>query len=173
MNSSEFSKALKTLRLPQADAAVLLRTTARSVRRWQSGEQAIPATVVPVIDAWLTLHEAKMPWSADIGSILRRDDQQLKAHQEHAVQLASIRKRVNARKGPSVRWKVDLKQHIATFGQISVSFYGLLNGSFSLAYYSRRDGEGLDIERDRQLIEDAVYCIQEAVAAADKDWFKQ
>ena len=56
-------------------------------------------------------------------------------------------------------WVVDRrKRSRATFGPMEVSFYTLKNGGFSLANYTRKDGS-LDVERDRELIEDGAYCI--------------
>jgi hypothetical protein len=41
---------------------------------------------------------------------------------------------------------------------MEVSYYTLLNGGFSLATYTRKDGDP-DVQRDWELIEDAMFCI--------------
>jgi hypothetical protein len=43
-----------------------------------------------------------------------------------------------------------------------ISFYKLASGSFSLGPYRRTD-KAPDIARDREMIEDAVYCISKAL----------
>lgn len=168
MTRQEFSDNLKILGLLQADAAVLLRVTPRTIRRWEKGDQPVPDAVADLLQAWRRLHEAGLPWAADFETILDRDDDQLKRHQDHALWLDAVRQRVTARGGPAMPWRVDLRRRTATLGPATVSFYPLLNGSFSLANYRRRDTYP-DMERDRQLIEDAVASIAAAVAAAVKE----
>jgi len=45
---------------------------------------------------------------------------------------------------------------------MTVSFHKLRNGSFSLSYYARRD-QPPDVARDWEFIEDAAFCIAEAM----------
>jgi transcriptional regulator with XRE-family HTH domain len=167
MTNGEFSRHLQLLGLRQADAAVLLRVTPRTIRRWEKGEQPVPDSLADLLQAWRRLHQAELPWAADFDSILAEDDKQLRLQQDHARWLDAIRERVAARGGPAMPWRVDLRRHTATLGPATLSFYALLNGSFSLANYHRRDGAP-DTERDRQMIEDAVVCISAAVGEAFK-----
>jgi hypothetical protein len=154
MHAVEFINHLKILGVSQTDAAVLLRVTPRSIRRWQKGEQSVPGTVGDLLRAWVRL---------------RRDDQQLKAHQEHALSLDAVLCRVKARNGPSAPWRVDLRARSASLRHVTVSFYALANGGFSLANYRRHDTDP-DVQRDRQLLEDAVYCIADAVKKFGPKW---
>jgi len=41
---------------------------------------------------------------------------------------------------------------------MEITFYKLASGSFSLAYYTRKDGYP-DVQRDRELIDDATFYI--------------
>jgi hypothetical protein len=161
----EFTSHLQLLGLRQADAAVLLRVTPRTIRRWCKGEQPVPGNVAELLQAWRRLHNARLPWAADFDSIFYEDNKQLRLHQDHARWLDAIRERVSARGGPAMPWRVHLRRRTATLGPAALSFYALLNGSFSLANYHRRDGAP-DMNRDRPIIEDAVFCIAEAVGEA-------
>jgi hypothetical protein len=169
MDAGEFVNHLGILGLSQMDAAVLLRVTPRTIRRWQKGEQSVPGTAGDLLRAWVRLHDAKLPWAADLDAVLRRDDQQLKAHQEHALSLDAVLCRVKARNGPSAPWRVDLRTRSASLRHVTVSFYALANGGFSLANYRRHDTDP-DVQRDRQLLEDAVYCIADAVKKFGPKW---
>ena len=174
MTSAEFNHHLEMLALKQGDAATLLRVTPRAVRRWQSGEQAVPGTVAELILVWRQLHSARLPWGADLESIWYGDDDQIPLYQEHDKALAALLRRVDARGGPTAPWRVNLKEHNATIGPMVVTFYKLLSRSFSLAHYRRRDREP-DPYRDQSLIEDAVAAFAAAVAKArnerpDEEW---
>jgi hypothetical protein len=162
MTSAEFNHHLEILGLKQSDAAAFLRVTPRAVRRWQSGEQRIPATVVELVKAWRQLHAARIPWGADLESIWYGDDDQIRRHQDHALALAALLRRVQARGGPATPWRVKLKERSATLGPITVRFYKLLNDGFSLAHYRRGDMPP-DPRRDQPLIEDAVAAFAAAV----------
>jgi len=174
MKVDEFNQHLETLGLKQSDAAVLLQVAPRTVRRWQKGEQEIPGTVADLLKAWCQLEKAKLPWTADMESILRGDDDQLHRHQDYAQELAALLRRVEARGGPSAPWRIDLKKHSATLGPMTVVFYALANGGFSPAHYRRADA-ALDWHRDRNLIEDAIATFASAVskvrsARPDRNW---
>jgi hypothetical protein len=149
--------------------------TSRAVRRWQSGEQAIPATVVELLGVWRQLHAALLPWGADLESIWYGDDDQIRRHQEHDKALAVVLRRVKKRGGgrPDL-WRVNLTRHSATLGNMTVSFYRLRSGSFSLAHYRCGEGEP-NPRRDQTLIEDAVAAFATAVGKAvaerpDQSW---
>jgi len=174
MEKAEFNRHLEALNLKQSDAAAHLRVTSRAVRRWQSGEQKIPGTVVELLTVWLQLHAATLPWGADLESIWYGEDVQIRRHQEHDKALAAILRRVKNRGGRPELWRVNLKRHNATLGHMTVSFYRLLSGSFSLAHYRCGAGEP-NPHRDQHLIEDAVAAFAAAVGKAmaehpDQSW---
>ncbi|MBI2720530.1 MAG: hypothetical protein HYX36_17475 [Rhizobiales bacterium] len=165
MTSSEFIDYLRFLGLEQMDAAAMLRVTPRTVRRWQKGDLPVPDTVSDLLRAWRQLAEANIPWAPDLESILQGDSDQIRRHQDHALSLAAVRRRVEARRGPAAPWRISLKEHRATLGPMTVQFYHLANGGFSLASYWRRDKDP-DPSRDQHLIEDAVVSFSEAVGEA-------
>ena len=104
------------------------------------------------------MHERRLPWRPDSAAIDEDDQDQITRHREHAIVLSDLIARVEARGGPRTPWVVVRKRSRATLGPMEVSFYALANGGFSLASYTRKDGYP-DVERDRELIEDAAYCI--------------
>jgi hypothetical protein len=61
-----------------------------------------------------------------------------------------------------VPWTVDRQRSRAILGPMEVAYYTLLNGGFSLATYTRTDGDP-DVHRDWELIEDAMFCIAKAL----------
>jgi hypothetical protein len=161
MNAEKLEQSLRHLGLTQADLAAHLGVTPRSVRRWQAGEQQIPHWVQEIIAVWLQLHERKLPWGADLESVWYGDIDQIDRHMEHDKALAGILARVASRGGPSVPWRINVAVLTATLGKITVRFYRLASGSFSLASYRRGDMP-TDAFRDRHMIEDAVASFAEA-----------
>ena len=165
MTNLELNRSLDMLRLTQADLAARLGVTPRTVRRWQVGEQPIPIWVHEVLKAWHQLHARNLPWGADLESIWYGDDDQIRRHEDHDKALAALLQRVRARGGPAAPWRVNLREHSATLGPMSVRFYRLASDSFSLANYRRGDVPP-DAHRDQPLIEDAVAAFAAAVGAA-------
>jgi hypothetical protein len=157
MTSVELEQSLLRLDLSQTAAAQLLGVAPRTFRRWLDGNE-IPGPAEQAIRAWLRLHERRLPWRPDSAAIAEDDQDQIARHREHAISLSDIVTRVEARGGPRTPWTVDRHRSRATFGPMEVSFYTLSNGGFSLASYTRKDGNP-DVKRDRELIEDAAYCI--------------
>jgi hypothetical protein len=156
MNNHELKQSMQILGLTQADLAAHLGVASRSVRRWQMGEQPIPQWVQEIVAVWTQLHERKLPWGADLESIWYGDTDQIDRHMEHDKALAAILGRVAIRGGPSVPWRINVAAMTATLGKITVRFYKLKSGSFSLASYRRGDDIPADAFRDRHMIEDAV-----------------
>jgi hypothetical protein len=174
MTHIDFNDHLNFLGLKQSEAATLLRVKPRTVRRWQSGEQAIPGAVTELLGAWRQLHAARIPWGADLESIWYGDDDQIRRHQEHDKALINVLERVKARHGPAVPWAVDLKKHTATMPEMTVSFYKLRSGSFSPASYRCRR-RPFDRVRDQPHIEDAIAAFHDAITKArterpDEEW---
>ena len=165
MKNTELTDSLAVLNLTQADLAARLGVTARTVRRWQAGEQPVPTWVVEVLDAWRQLHAHNLPWGADLESIWYGNDDQIRRHQAHDKALAALRQRVKARGGPAAPWRINLPERSATLGPMTVRFYKLASNSFSLANYRRGDVPP-DARRDQPLIEDAVVAFSDAVSAA-------
>jgi hypothetical protein len=157
MPQVELQQSLLRLDLSQTEAAQLLGVAPRTFRRWLDGDE-IPGPAEQAIRAWLRLHERRLPWRPDSAAIAEDDQDQIARHREHAISLSDIITRVESRGGPRTPWTVDRNRSRATFGPMEVSFYTLSNGGFSLASYTRKDGNP-DVNRDRELIEDAAYCI--------------
>ncbi|MGO8844585.1 MAG: hypothetical protein ACLQFI_04455 [Methylocella sp.] len=168
MTGAEFNHNLELLGLKQSDAAALLQVTPRAVRRWQSGEQQVPGTVAELVMIWRQLHAANIPWGADLESIWYGDDDQIRRHQDHDKALAAVLRRVKARGGFAAPWRVNLKEHSATLGQMVVRFYKLSSGSFSLQNYRRGDRER-DPYRDQLLIEEAIAAFSAAIGKAKSE----
>lgn len=162
MNAEEFNNYLKILGLSQGAAAAHLQVAPRTVRRWQSGEQEVPPQVESLLKAWHQLDKARIPWSADLESFWLKDTNQIRRHQDHALALAALLERVKSRGGVSAPWRISLEDHEAMLEVMTVRFYQLANGGFSLANYRRSD-KPPDINRDWPLIEDAVAAFAAAL----------
>ena len=145
------------LGLSPAEAAQLLGVSPRTYRRWLDGEE-VPGPAEQAIRAWLRLHERRLPWRPDSAAIADDDQDQIARHREHAIDLSDVITRVEARGGPRTPWTVDRQHSRATLGPMVITFYPLANGGFSLGIYTRKDGSP-DVQRDRELIEDAAYSI--------------
>lgn len=161
MALNELQQILLRLGLSQTEAAQLLGVAPRTVRRWLEGEE-VPGPAAQALRAWIRLHERNLPWRPDSALIAEDDQDQIARHRMHAINFSEILARVEARGGPRLPWKVDRQRSLATLGPIEVSYYTLLNGGFSLATYTRRDGDP-DVQRDWELIEDAMFCIAKAL----------
>ena len=160
MTGIEFRDHLARLGLTQTEAARLLEVDPRTVRRWAEGNGIdIPGPAEHALRAWLGLRTRGLPWRPG-------DDaaEQIAPHRAHAIELYELLLRVDKRGGPSDAWNVDLDKCVATLGPMTVSFYRLTNGGFSLSSY-RHSGSRSDVVRDRAFIEDAAACIAKAHAA--------
>jgi len=170
MSSAEFGIGLQNLRLSEQEAARLLSVTPRSVRRWCDGSTDVPGPVEQAIRAWLRLSGMGLVWRPD--GIPIWDIDQTALFREHAVELAAVIEKVKKRGGPSAPWDVNLSDRRARLGPVEVSFHVLDNKSFSPSCYTRKDFAP-DIKRDWGLLEDAFYCIADAIAKAGKGWSKR
>lgn len=157
MTKEQFDQYLLRLGLSRAETAKLLSVSPRTVRRWQDGEE-IPGPAQQAIRAWVRLHERHLPWRPDSVSITQNDQDQISRHRSHTIDLAAVLERVEARGGARAPWTVDWDSSRASLETMEISFYKLRSGSFSLGTYRRTDSPP-DTDRDREMIEDAVYCI--------------
>jgi transcriptional regulator with XRE-family HTH domain len=161
MTLHELQQILLRLGLSQTEAAQLLGVAPRTVRRWLEGDE-VPGPAAQALRAWIRLHERNLPWRPNSASIAEDDQDQIARHRMHAINLSEIFARVEARGGPRLPWTVDRQRSRATLGPMEVSYSTLLNGGFSLATYTRKDGDP-DVQRDWELIEDAMFCIAKSL----------
>jgi hypothetical protein len=161
MTADQLSQYLQRLGLSLNETAQLLSVSTRTVRRWQDGEE-IPGPAQQAIKAWVRLHERHLPWRPDSVSITADDQDQIMRHRSHTIDLEAVLERVEARGGAKAPWVVDWDSSRASLETMEISFYKLQSGSFSLGTYRRTDSAP-DTERDREMIEDAVYCIAKAL----------
>jgi hypothetical protein len=157
MSAQEVSDHFTHLNLSQADAARLLGVVPRTVSRWLAGEE-VPGPVEQALRAWHVMQRHRLMWRPDTIAITENDQTQIGLTRENAITVAQVIERVKARGGPQFPWLVDRQNCRAISGPMEVGFYKLKNGSFSLSTYRRADMHP-DVQRDRELIEDAVYCI--------------
>jgi len=162
MTNDEFTDHLTYLRLSLAEAALLLGSSERSVRRW--AEDGVPGPVAAAVRAWRELEARRLPWKPDSISVLERDHDQLERIRAHDELLAQVMREVEARGGPANPWAVDIERGRATFSHAEVGFHRLANGGFNVSTYRRFDRSPSD--SDRPEIADAAYCIAEAFARA-------
>jgi hypothetical protein len=157
MTAGEVNGCLANLQLSQADAARLLGVVPRTVSRWLAGEE-VPGPVEQALRAWQVMQRHGLMWRPDTVAITQNDQTQIGLTRENAITVAQLIERVKARGGPQFPWLVERQNCRAISGPMEVGFYKLKNGSFSLSTYRRADMHP-DVQRDRELIEDAVYCI--------------
>ena len=162
MSAIEVREVLTALDLNQEEAAKQLGVAPRSVRRWLQGE-AIPGPAEAALRAWLKLEEGGLAWRADSVTLFENHSERIAAYRQKAMHLNGLLERVNARGGPRMPWKVDIAAGHASMEWAHLYFYKLQNGGFSPSTYRRSDRDAPpDLERDRDLIEDGLYCIAKA-----------
>jgi len=169
MNSGAIKEKLAYLGISAPELAQLLDVNIRTVQRWISGSIEIPMSAERALEAWTSLQSFGLPWRPDGDHFLSPYDmkRQVELHQQNSIELADIIKKVKDRGGAAAPWVVSLSTKRATLEKMWVSFYILPNGSFSPQSYGRSDKE-IDINRDKELIEDAFFSIAEAIAIARK-----
>lgn len=163
MSNHEFVEHLSALKLSFPEAAQFLGVSDRTARRWAEGE-TVPGPVEAALRAWRRLDAQCLPWKPDSMSIFRNDQDQIRRIREHDDLLDALMREVEARGGPSTYWAVDLARQRATLGPAEVSFHKLQQGGFSPTTYRRLDRTPTD--DDRRDIQDACYCIAQAIARA-------
>lgn len=168
MSSVEVRQGLAALQLTQREAATLLGVSPRSVRRWLEGE-AIPGPAEAALRAWGKLEARGLAWRPDSVTLFEDDQERIAVYRQEAMNLDALLERVSARGGPRLPWKVDTVQGLATMEWATLSFYKLQNGGFSPATYRRGDQNAApDLERDRELIEDGLFCIAAAFETIER-----
>jgi hypothetical protein len=168
MTKEQFEQYLIRLGLSPAEAAQLLGVSPRTVRRWLEGEE-LPGPAQQAILAWVRLHERHLPWRPDSVSIAADDQDQIARHRAHTMNLDAVLQRVEARGGAKAPWIVDWDVGRATLSTMEVSFYKLQSGGFSLGPYRRTDCAPNTL-RDMPMIEEAIYCIAEALKKKSPDY---
>ena len=163
MSKHEFVEHLSALKLNFPEAAQFLGVSERTARRWAEGE-SVPGPVEAALRAWRRLDARCLPWKPDSMSVFRDDQDQLRRIREHDQLLDTLMREVEARGGPSTYWAVDLARQRATLGAAEVSFHKLQQSGFSPTTYRRVDRAPTD--DDRREIQDACYCIAQAIARA-------
>jgi hypothetical protein len=163
MSKHEFVEHLSALKLSFPEAAQLLGVSERTARRWAEGE-SVPGPVEAALRAWRRLDAQCLPWKPDSISVFRDDEDQLQRIREHDQLLDTLMREVEIRGGPSTYWAVDLARQRASLGPAEVSFHRLRQGGFSPTTYRRVDRAPTD--GDRREIQDACYCIAQAIARA-------
>lgn len=161
MTKNEFSQSLLRLNLSPPEAAQILSVTPRTIRRWLDDEE-ISGPAEQAIRAWIRLHDRHLPWRPDSVSVIENDQDQIERHRLHTVNFDAILSRVERRGSGRLPWVVDWDQGRATLGPMEVGFYKLPDGGFSLSTYRRSDGDP-DVNRDAELIEEAIYCIAQVM----------
>lgn len=163
MTKTEFAEHLSALKLSFIEAAQFLGVSERTARRWAEGE-SVPGPVEAALKAWRRLDAQYLPWKPDSMSVFWNDQDQLRRIREHDHLLDTLMREVEARGGPSTYWAVDLAKQRATLGPAEVNFHKLQQGGFSPTTYRRVDRAPTD--DDRREIQDACYCIAQAIARA-------
>ena len=159
MSQVEVRQTLAELQLNQQEAAKLLGVSPRSVRRWLEGE-AIPGPAEGALRAWRQLEARGLAWRPDSVTLYEADREQIAVYRQDAMNLNALLERVSSRGGPRLPWKVNVIEGSATMEWAYLSFYKLQNGGFSPSVYRRSDQDSPpDLHRDRDLIDDALYCI--------------
>lgn len=163
MSKHEFAEHLSALKLSFPEAAQFLGVSERTARRWAEGE-SVPGPVEAALRAWRRLDLQYLPWKPDSVSVFQDDQDQIQRVLENDQLLDTLIQKVEARGGPSTYWAVDLARQRATLGPAEVSFHRLKQGGFSPTTYRRIDRA--PTERDWHEIQDACYCIAQAIARA-------
>jgi transcriptional regulator with XRE-family HTH domain len=161
MSKHEFIEHLSALKLSYPEVAQFLGVSERTARRWAEGE-SVPGPVEAALRAWRRLDAQWLPWKPHSVSVFQNDQDELRRIRNHDQVLDTLMREVEARGGPSTYWAVDLAKQRATFGPAEVSFHMLQQGRFLPTTYRRVDRAPTD--DDRREIQDACYCIAQAIA---------
>ena len=166
-----FREGLKRLDVAPEEAAELFSVDVKTIERWSAPLGVPPETAMKALHAWLYLSRMGLPWRPNEVSLWADDEEiakQIKLHREHAVTLADVMQRVAERGGTAAPWVVNLRKGEAMLaGTMHVSFYRHEDGGFVPNFYRRSD-KAPDHRRDMPLIDDAIACIAEAIAADEK-----
>jgi hypothetical protein len=173
MSGAQARAHLALLGLSQVDAAELLSTNSRTVRRWvEDDNEAIPGPAEQALRAWAQLHRAGWAWRPD-HQLLPGEDRNVQAARRVAAHAVSdTLERVRRRGGATALWDVDFARQRATLGERQLHFVLLADGGFVPQSYRPGQGAGVplagdaDLALDAALLEDGVACIAQALARA-------
>jgi hypothetical protein len=177
MSGAQARDHLALLGLSQTEAAALLGTNSRTVRRWvEDDNDAIPGPAEQALRAWAQLHRAGWAWRPDHHALPGEDRNVQAARRVAAHAVSDALERVRRRGGATALWDVDLARQRATLGERQLHFVVLADGGFVPQSY--RPGEGAerpvagdaDLVRDTAVLEDAVACIARALSRAHRAW---
>jgi hypothetical protein len=163
----EFIESLKQLNLSAIEAAKLLSVTPRTVNRWVDNPEEISGPAEQAIRAWMRLHNYNLPWRPDAIPIAEDDPdfpEQISMLRNESILLDSILQKVQKKGGSTLPWHINLQKGIARLETIEVNFYTMHNGSFSPAMYRRTDKSLLNLDSDRDILEDAIFCVHQALS---------
>jgi hypothetical protein len=177
MSGAQARAHLALLGLSQVDAAELLGTNSRTVRRWvEDDNDAIPGPAEQALRAWGQLHRAGWAWRPDPQALPGEDRNVQAARRVAAHAVSQALERVRRRGGATALWDVDLARQRATLGERQLHFVLLADGGFVPQSY--RPGEGADdpLAGDAHLVrvtadlDDGVACIARALERAHRAW---
>lgn len=169
MEAAELVALLRELRLTPKRAGEYLSVDPKTVSRWLGGETPVPGPAEQALRAWLRLERRRIPWRPDGFpiSIMSAEeiDEQNRLMRQEVIVLDQVLQIVKERGGPAAPWRVDFDRCEAELADtMFVHFYRLPNGGFTVSSYRRTDKDP-DYDRDLPLIQDAVACIADAIAA--------
>jgi hypothetical protein len=177
MSGAQMRAHLELLGLSQTEAAELLGTNSRTVRRWvEHDNEEIPGPAEQALRAWARLHRAGWAWRPDHEPLAGEGRVVQDSRRLAAYAVSDALERVRRRGGVVALWDVDLIRQRATLGAMQLHFQVLADGGFVPQSY--RPGEGAessvagdaDFARDTALLEDGVACIARALARAHRAW---
>jgi prepilin-type N-terminal cleavage/methylation domain-containing protein len=161
MTKDELEQCLKQLGLSQTEAGQLLGVAPRTVRRWLS-EEEIPSPIAQLLETWCFLHQRHLPWGPHSVMVMEDDLERLSLERARNMNIEGMVARVQFRGGARLPWDVNVKKQYAELGAMRVSFITLPDRAFLLTSYRRSDQEP-NAARDREFIEDAAWCIAQAL----------
>ena len=183
MSGAQARAHLALLRLSQTEAARLLDTHARTVRRWvEDDDAAIPGPAAQVLHAWAQLHRAGLCWRPDHRAVPGEASHLQDTRRRLARGVAEALERVRRRGGPAALWDVDLERQRATLGTLQLHFQVLEDGGFVPQSYRPVDrtvppaspelaaSHDADASSIAEQLEDGYACVTRALARVQRAW---
>jgi len=161
LSKTELLQLFRQLNLTQTEAAQLLGVDPRTVRRWVEGAE-IPGPAEQALRAWSRLNDHNLPWRPDSVAVVNDDLEAIATQRAEAIGIEALLERVEQRGGPIFPCDVDMEKCRATFGPHELTYQMSSGGRFAPSAYIRKD-TAPDTERDKTFIEDAIFCIAQAI----------